>query len=233
MDKNYEFWEKEHVNPDMLPQISIERPSSSIEMFLKFLKKNNLPIDGANVLSLGSGKGRNEIYMAKHGFNVVGIDYIDMAVKEAKKRAESVLGDGWSDNLEFIRADALDYLKSVESESYDYVTDVNFSIDIEDDGKRREMAEEVQRVLKTNGYLLFFSLHTSDPTIKYQVEGRETGMIFLEEHQKYEKLFDERSAKELYSKLEILNSESKIVTKKRTYLGEWIDTKLLYSVFRK
>ena len=88
-----EFWEKEHVNPDMLPQISIERPSSSIEMFLKFLKKNNLPIDGASVLSLGSGKGRNEIYMAKHGFNVVGIDYIDMAVKEAKKILKNKKGN--------------------------------------------------------------------------------------------------------------------------------------------
>lgn len=231
MNKNYGFWKKEHDDPEMLPQISINRPSASVLKFLKFLKDNDLPIQDRKILSLGCGKGRNEIHLAEAGFNVVGIDYIDAAIEKAEERAKAILGDGWSEKVSFIKSDALEYLKSVDTGSYDYVADITFTTDVYDEETLREVGEEAHRILKRGGLLLFYGLHITDPISKLQIGGEENGLVYIKEYNKYEKLFDEGSVREIYSKLEMLASE--VIEKERTFLDKRDKTRLLYAIFRK
>jgi SAM-dependent methyltransferase len=49
---------------------------------------NRLPPGRA--LDLGCGTGTNVIYLALHGWNAVGVDYVDQAVRQARKKAAAV-----------------------------------------------------------------------------------------------------------------------------------------------
>ncbi len=49
-------------------------------------------------LDLGCGYGRSSIYLARHGWQVVGVDFISLAVADAISRAERA---GVSDNVNF------------------------------------------------------------------------------------------------------------------------------------
>lgn len=60
-------------------------PSSEIENYV------DLSVDGriesGSVITLGCGVGRETIYLAKKGFDVLGLDFSPTAIKHARRRA--------------------------------------------------------------------------------------------------------------------------------------------------
>ncbi|MEC7276322.1 MAG: class I SAM-dependent methyltransferase [Bdellovibrionota bacterium] len=67
-------------------------------------------------LDLGSGEGRNAVWIADHGWNVLGVDISDVAIKKAKSLAES---SNVSDSTAFQVEDLNSY--TPQESSYDLV----------------------------------------------------------------------------------------------------------------
>lgn len=59
---------------------------SSVQDFYRFLKKNKIQ---GKVLDIGCGNGRNSVYFASKGFDVLGIDFTKAAVSIAERYAKS------------------------------------------------------------------------------------------------------------------------------------------------
>jgi tellurite methyltransferase len=59
----------------------MERPSKEIVEILKYKRLGT-------VLDLGAGKGRNALFLAKKGFDVVGVDKSPEAIKDFLENAK-------------------------------------------------------------------------------------------------------------------------------------------------
>ena len=73
----------------------------SVMDFTNFLKIKKVK---GTLLDLGCGNGRNSVFFEKKGFNVLGIDFAQSAVKVCKKFAESK-----NSNANFVSGDILKY----------------------------------------------------------------------------------------------------------------------------
>ena len=58
------------------------------------------------VLDLGCGSGDLAVFLARGGLDVLGVDFVDAAIEEARRKA-AALADGTAGSLEFRVADAL------------------------------------------------------------------------------------------------------------------------------
>jgi ubiquinone/menaquinone biosynthesis C-methylase UbiE len=79
---------------------AVEEPSSYAVNFLRRLRRL---LPGARVLDLGCGEGRHTIAAVKMGFKVTAIDYEPLALKRARKFAETAGAKG----VHFRKANAL------------------------------------------------------------------------------------------------------------------------------
>jgi ubiquinone/menaquinone biosynthesis C-methylase UbiE len=100
----------------------------------------------ARILDVGSGGGKDAIFMAQCGFRVVGVDISAAALKIAGKRAEDAHVE-----VDWRRGSALDL--PVEDCSVDLVTDRGLFHHL-DEGERTRYAAELFRVLKVRGRAL-------------------------------------------------------------------------------
>lgn len=133
-------WEKGHL--------------SQVKKFIKYLKK------GAKILEIGCGSGRDSIFLAKKGFDVVGIDISAEAIKKAKAKSK-----GYS-NLSLIRGRA-EHLP-FKTSSFDAV----YSIWTLQFCPLKQAAKEIYRVLKKGGiaYLAFILSTERDGKVKHKIE---------------------------------------------------------------
>ena len=101
-------------------------PSSEIENFV------DLAVDGrielGSVITLGCGVGRETIYLAKKGFDVIGLDFSSTAIQKARQRAKVEGIDA-----QFV-VDDLTNLKHV-SGTYDLVMDFGALNDLSQDAR--------------------------------------------------------------------------------------------------
>jgi len=119
--------------------------------FLKFMEKHKKEI-GPEVLDIGCGAGRNLLPLAKEGYRVTGIDFIEKALEDVKEKldkegleANLVLGD--SHNL------------PIDNEKMDTVVS-HQSFQFNDWQGAEECFAEATRVLKPGG--LFYLRVRSD-----------------------------------------------------------------------
>lgn len=128
---------------------------STREEMLKWYKEGDLPWDdvlpppeviatieelpSGRGLDVGCGYGRTAIYLAQRGWQVDGVDFIQVAVDEAQKRAEAA-----SVEVNFYQADvtALDFLEP----SYSLAVDVGCSHAL-DEQQYRQYAAHLSRLL--------------------------------------------------------------------------------------
>jgi ubiquinone/menaquinone biosynthesis C-methylase UbiE len=84
-------WDREY-NKNLLVTGSTE-PQADFKRFLKYLKREtDFAMDTIKVLDLGSGTGKNSIYLAEEtGASAVGIEIAPTAVKIAKERAKEAV----------------------------------------------------------------------------------------------------------------------------------------------
>ncbi|MFW9970648.1 MAG: class I SAM-dependent methyltransferase [Candidatus Odinarchaeota archaeon] len=66
-----------------IPPWDIGRPQKA---FIQLV--DQIPLKG-KMLDVGCGTGENSIFFAKHGFDVIGIDYVEEAINKALKKTEN------------------------------------------------------------------------------------------------------------------------------------------------
>jgi len=104
------------------------------------------------VLDIGAGRGLWAMNLAKMGFRVLGIDYVDTIVQKVNK---TIHEEGYGDRVRFVTADALDI--PFVDKGFKMVTDVGTLQHITSD-KWHGYAHEMKRVLSDDGYYLKISL---------------------------------------------------------------------------
>jgi SAM-dependent methyltransferase len=142
-------WEREYKNSKFLTKEN--KPQADVVRFVKWLKENEIDIEGKTVLDLGCGTGRNSYYFAELGANVTGIEISKTAVDIANS---NIVKDGK-------QIYAIAYIKKsigekfdFADESFDILLDVTSSNSLSE--KEREIyLNETNRVLKKGG--VFFT----------------------------------------------------------------------------
>lgn len=150
-----DFWNKQYTKATHL-ELSDE-PAEDLEKFTRFLMRESgkkyLNVT-TNVVDLGSGNGRNLIYLAKEfGVHGVGYDTSDVGVRAAKRGAEGL-------QLSFeVRsiAEPLPLPDSSVTIALDMMTS-HFLLKAE----REALRAEILRVLKPGGWLFFKSFLLED-----------------------------------------------------------------------
>ena len=129
-----------------------DEPAEDLEKFCRWLERNygkkhlNVP---TRALDLGSGNGRNLIYLAQHyGMRCVGYDISDEGVKIAKRASEGKL-------VNYI-------VRSIEGDIEEKDNSVDIVLDMMTShflkaNEREHLRDEVLRVLKPGGWYFFKS----------------------------------------------------------------------------
>jgi SAM-dependent methyltransferase len=150
MSKHQQFWNKEYKTSEHL-QLSDE-PAEDLEKFCRFLERNfgkkflNVT---TQALDLGSGNGRNLIYLAQnYGMRCTGYDISDEGVKQAEKASSGL-------PIKYI-VRSIEGVFDIKDASIDIVLDMMTSHFLK--AKEREtLLQEVLRVLKPGGWLFYKS----------------------------------------------------------------------------
>lgn len=141
----------------------------------EFLESIQLtPETGRKVLCLAEGEGRNAVYLAKLGFDVLAVDQSVVGLRKALKLASSA---GTKICIEQVNLE--DY--RIPFKSYDGIVSIFGHFDYE---TRKHMHEQVKGGLKKGGFLILEAY--SKDQIHYNTGGpKETDMLYdLQEFEK-------------------------------------------------
>lgn len=228
MRKQQKVWEKEHNNPTFLPNLGKLKPSESLLFFLDFLKKEEVKSHG-KAIDIGSGKGRNSIYLAKAGYEVYAIDYIQSAIDQAKVFAQQENVP----TIKFLRTE-IDSKWPFDDNFFDIAIDCYSSIDIETKEGREAYREELMRTLKPGGYALAVVVSINDEKEKELLKnspGEEPNSAIWPETGKFQKNYDEKELREFYKDFEIVLLRE--VKKDSLKLGEHYKSTNIEVILRK
>jgi cyclopropane fatty-acyl-phospholipid synthase-like methyltransferase len=121
-------------------------PSSEIENYVDLATDGR--IESGSVITLGCGVGRETIYLAKKGFDVIGLDFSPTAIHRARRRAKVEGID-----VKFV-VDDLTNLQHI-SDTYDLVMDFGALNDLSQ-GARDLYVQNVFPLTKFGGYYVMF-----------------------------------------------------------------------------
>ena len=122
-------------------------------------------------LDLGCGTGTNCIYLARHGWEVVGVDFSVLAIYQARRKARQA-----GVNCQFYRVDVTDL--AFLADPFDLALDIGclHSLPPEEWGR---YAAEVARLVRPGGfYLLYAFTPRPDRSIPYGVAPEEIHSLF-------------------------------------------------------
>lgn len=229
MRKQQQIWLEEHTSLGTLPTMADTDPASSVIFFAEYLKQNTQLHDG-KVVDIGSGKGRNSVFFAEQGFEVYGLEYIELAVETARQLAKNKRVN----NKVIFKLAEVDHNWEFDDNFFDVAIDSFSSIDIETKEGREKCRDEMYRTLKKGGYALVTVCSANDEWEKELIAmypGPEPNSCIWPQNQKYQKDYDEAELREFYKEFEI--KELKTVSKPAFKLGrEGIATNL-WAVLRK
>ena len=118
-----------------------------VDALFHAIRKKGLGTREVRVLDAGCGQGELSVYLAAHGFQVVGVDISEEAIRGSKKLASAI---GVTDNCKFL-AESLEQL-SLQEQSIDFVIGhaaLHHFI------KYKLVALELRRILKDGGEMFF------------------------------------------------------------------------------
>ncbi|MDP9252678.1 MAG: class I SAM-dependent methyltransferase [Chloroflexota bacterium] len=125
-------------------------------------------------IDLGCGSGANAIFLAEHGFAVVGVDFSPVAIRKARRKLGPHSGD-----IRFVRTDlTAPSLGEAEGE-YDLLVDYGTLDDVTGDA-RAAMARTIHRVSIPGSRVLlwcFYGVHDELPRISFSGPSRLTPLI--------------------------------------------------------
>jgi ubiquinone/menaquinone biosynthesis C-methylase UbiE len=142
-----DFWEKHWLTSIMR---GWSRAEPTVESICKILAKNGISM--GNVLDLCCGTGRLPIWMAKKGFNAVGLDSSPLYLEKAAEKAKE---HGVESRVEFIIGDVRDVDKVVIPESpFDCVLTFWNSIGLWGDKADEMIFTKVKKMTRKGGILI-------------------------------------------------------------------------------
>jgi SAM-dependent methyltransferase len=150
------------------------------------------PQSHPRAIDLGCGTGANAVYLAEHGFEVIGVDYSAVALAKAEARAAKA-----GVECRFVAADLTADLP-VEG-PFDLVLDFGTLDDLAPDG-RRAMAANIAR-LTTAGAIFLFWCFYADPAAlpRFSVTGPSRAVPVIRPGEEQD-LFDDAFTIELLSR---------------------------------
>lgn len=200
-------WEKEYKNPKLITNSN--EPQVAFKDFVKWLRKNeNVDLSLLQVLDLGSGTGKNSIFLAVRGAEVSGIELSKKAVEIANERAEK---EGVKIN--FINGSFGDSFPFAD-DSFDLILDITSSNSL-DEKEREVYLKETARVLKSGGYMFVRALCKDGDKNALNLlklsPGKEHDTYFMKDIGLYERVFTREDIVNLYlSDFQILSLEKDI-----------------------
>lgn len=178
-------------------------PASGVVLFTDWLNDNGINFVG-NAVDIGSGKGRNSVHLAKLGYEVWGLEYIELAVDSAKQLADK--NDvGSKVHFEICEVDSG---WKIENNFFDIAIDSFSSIDIETKEGREKCRDEMYRTLKSGGYALVTVCSSDDEWEKELISkhpGPEPNSTIWPQNGKFQKDYDELELREFYKKFEAVD----------------------------
>ncbi|NTX00089.1 MAG: class I SAM-dependent methyltransferase [Geobacteraceae bacterium] len=141
-----------------------ERPSPFLAAEIERIKAL---APGPDALDIACGEGRNSVFLARHGFRVIGVDISDSGLAKGRSRAHAT-GVG----VDFRRVDLDD---GIVEGSYDLILNFNFLL--------RELIPSEIAALKPGGLLLFDTIMAPEPPLQtrnpdYLLQPGELNRIF-------------------------------------------------------
>jgi SAM-dependent methyltransferase len=196
MSNHQQFWDKEYRTSEHL-QLSDE-PAEDLEKFCRYLERNYgkrfLNVT-TQALDLGSGNGRNLIYLAQtYGMRGIGYDISDEGVKIAEKASAGL-------PIKYTARSIEGSFAEIKDASVDIVLDMMTSHFLKEK-ERQVLLDEINRVLKPGGWLFFKSflaeqdMHVSRLLREHPADEKDA--YIHPELGVYEHVWTERSAREFF-----------------------------------
>lgn len=202
----YKVWEKEYRNPKLIS--NSDEPQIDFKHFIKWLRKTkHVNLEGLRVLDLGSGTGKNSLFLVERGSIVTGVELSKTAVKIAKDRAKQRVLEA-----NFIEGDIGSKLPFAK-DSFDLLLDVVSSNSLTET-ERTNYLSEINRVLKPGGFMFVKALCKDfDKNVEKLLEkfpGKEPDTYIMPGTNLTERVFSKKDIENLYSKnFKILSLERK------------------------
>ena len=208
-------WENEYRKTQLI--VESETPRQDVKDFVRFLRKQEgVVLEGLSILDLGCGTGKNSVFLAKRGNNVVGIDISETAIQKVQKFVEN-----FSLSADY-RVGNIGEPYPFEDGHFDIVLDVMSSNSL-DEKERAIYLKEVHRVLRPGGYFFVRALcKEGDKNAKNLVKmypGPEKDTYTVPDIGLTERVFTEDDFRRLYEPFfEIMKLEKK--TNYATFQGQ-------------
>ncbi|EEA92632.1 class I SAM-dependent methyltransferase [Pseudovibrio sp. JE062] len=137
---------------------------------------SNLDFDSGTILDLGAGQGRDAIFLAKRGYNVIAVDSSKVGLNQLQERAEA-------ENLpiEIVHADALGY---TPPQDLDAIVADRFFHELPNNA-RVKLLQRMLGYLRVGGYMLIADDKSVLPNLrdalkkeKFEVLRDKNGILF-------------------------------------------------------
>ena len=198
MSETQNAWEREYRNKNFM---SGTRPQKSFLRFVKKLKKDLkqdenydsvLPFKNLHVLDLGSGEGKNALYLAERSALVTGIEFSKTAIQNASRHK----------NITYINASFAEKLP-FDDKQFDIALDITSSNALTA-REREHFLNELSRVLKDSGQLFLRTLcKDGDKNAKMLLKSNpyknEKDMYIMPTTGLVERVFAEQDIRALYA----------------------------------
>ena len=198
-------WEKEYQNPKFVTNSN--EPQLDFKHFVKWLRKDqNVSLEHLSVLDLGSGTGKNSIFLAERGSAVTGIELSTTALNLAKERSRNT-----DVKIKWITGSIGSKLP-VHDTSVDLALDVVSSNSLSQ-AEREVYIAELTRVLKPGGYVYVKALcldgdKNAEQLLK-KFPGKEKNTYVMPETGITERVFTKQEIQDLYKDFSTLKLERK------------------------
>lgn len=193
--RNKSVWEAEYAAHNLMRGT---KPAKAFTNFVKWVRKQEMLLEGSQWLDLGSGEGKNMVYLAERGAYVLGIEIAANAVATSR---DVIRRHGLSECVEIVQG-SMGVPFNMPKKSIDCIVDVTSSNSL-DEQERSVYLSECQRVLKTAGFMFVRALaKDGDNNAKRLLKdspGPETDTYIMPEWGLTERVFSKHALIELYA----------------------------------